>query len=149
MEPILLTERYEYEYCVALGFEPLLDIRNFRLDIRLRVEIQRELFGHCVFGRGTVPQANERFFRWIWEHKPHQCEECLKPLHNYSAVYCSHILTRGAYPEAAHDARNINILCFEHHSQWENGDKRKMRIYPANMRLIELMKKEYQELQIR
>lgn len=149
MEPLLLTERYEYEYCVALGFEPLLDIRNFRLDIRLRVEIQRELFEHCVLGRGDIPVANQRFFRWVWEHKPHQCEECLKPLHNYSAVYCSHILTRGAYPEAAHDARNINILCFEHHSQWENGDKRKMRIYLANMRLIELMKKEYQQLQIR
>lgn len=61
MEPILLTERYEYEYCVARGYEPLLDIRNFRLDIQLRVEIQRELFGHCVFGRGNIPQANERF----------------------------------------------------------------------------------------
>lgn len=53
MEPILLTERCEYEYCVARGYEPLLDIRNFRLDIRLRVELQRELFGHCVFGRRT------------------------------------------------------------------------------------------------
>ena len=51
MEPILLTERCEYEYCVARGYEPLLDIRNFRLDIRLRVELQRELFGTCVLGR--------------------------------------------------------------------------------------------------
>ena len=101
MEPILLTERCEYEYCVARGYEPLLDIRNFRLDIRLRVELQRELFGHCVLGRGDIPVANQRFFRWVWEHKPHRCEECLKPLRNYSAVYCSHILTRGAYPEAA------------------------------------------------
>lgn len=57
MEPILLTERCEYEYCVARGYEPLLDIRNFRLDIRLRVELQRELFGHCVLGRGDIPVA--------------------------------------------------------------------------------------------
>lgn len=83
MEPILLTERYEYEYCVARGYEPLLDIRNFRLDIRLRVEIQRELFGHCVLGRGDIPVANQRFFRWVWEHKPHRCEETLRPLHNF------------------------------------------------------------------
>lgn len=117
------------------------------MDIRLRVEIQRELFGHCVFGRGNIPQANERFFRWVWEHKPHRCEECLKPLRNYSAVYCSHILTRGAFPEMAHDARNINILCFEHHSCWENGDKTKMRIYSGNMRMIELMKNEYANLE--
>lgn len=122
------------EYCVARGYEPLLDIRNFRLDIRLRVELQLELFGNCVLGRGDIPVANQRFFRWVWEHKPHRCEECLKPLRNYSAVYCSHILTRGAFPEMAHDARNINILCFEHHSCWENGDREKMRIYPGNVR---------------
>ena len=149
MKPILLTDREEYQFVTDRGFCPLLDYKRFTMDIRLRVEIQRELFGHCVFGRGTVPQANERFFRWIWEHKPHQCEETLRPLHNFSATYCSHILPRGAYPEMAHDPRNINILCFEMHNCWENGDRQKMRIYPANMRLIELMKKEYQELQIR
>lgn len=147
MEPYLLTDRDEYDYCIQRGYNPLLDIRNFRMDIRLRVAIQRELFGHCVFGRGNIPQANERFFRWVWDNKPHRCEECLKPLRNYSAVYCSHILTRGAYPEAAHDARNINILCFEHHSQWENGDKTKMRIYPGNVRTIELIKREYGSLE--
>ena len=135
-----MTERCEYEYCVARGYEPLLDIRNFRLDIRLRVELQRELFGHCVLGRGDIPVANQ--------HKPHRCEECLKPLRNYSAVYSSHILTRGAFPEMAHDARNINILCFEHHSCWENGDKTKMRIYPGNVRIIELLKNEYRSLKI-
>lgn len=148
MEPYLLTDRDEYQYCINRGFNPLIDIRNFTMDIRLRVEIQRELFGHCITGRGAnIMAANERFFRWVWEHKPHQCEECLKPLRNYSAVYCSHILTRGAYPEMAHDARSINILCFEHHSLWENGDKTKMRIYPGNIRLIELMKNEYANLE--
>jgi hypothetical protein len=148
MEPYLLTDRDEYNYCIQRGYNPLLDLRNFRMDIRLRVEIQRELFGHCITGRGAnIMAANERFFRWVWDNKPHQCEECLKPLRNYSAVYCSHILTRGAYPEAAHDARNINILCFEHHNQWENGDKSKMRIYPGNIRIIELIKKEYGSLE--
>jgi len=149
MEPYLLIDRDEYQYCINRGYNPLIDIRNFKMDIRLRVEIQRELFGHCVFGRGVnIMAANERFFRWVWDNKPHRCEECLKPLRNYSAVYCSHILTRGAFPEAAHDARNINILCFEHHNEWENGNRERMRIYPANMRLIELMKAEYQQLML-
>lgn len=149
MEPYLLTDRDEYQYCINRGYNPLIDIRNFKMDIRLRVEIQRELFGHCVFGRGAnIMAANERFFRWVWDNKPHRCEECLKSLRNYSAVYCSHILTRGAFPEAAHDARNINILCFEHHNEWENGNRERMRIYPANMRLIELMKAEYQQLML-
>lgn len=126
-----------------------MDIRNFTMDIRLRVEIQRELFGHCVFGRGAnIMAANERFFRWVWDNKPHQCEETLRPLQSYSAVYCSHILTRGAHPEIAHDPRNINILTFESHNRWENGDRENMRIYPGNVRMIELMKSEYQQLRI-
>ena len=99
----MLTDREEYQFVTDRGFCPLLDYKRFTMDIRLRVEIQRELFGYCVFGRGNIPQANERFFRWIWEHKPHQCEETLRPLSSYSAVYCSHILTRGSHPEMAHD----------------------------------------------
>ena len=148
MEPYLITDRDEYQYCIQRGFQPLLDIRNFRLEIGLRVEIQREIFGHCIFGRVDIPAANERFFRWVWEHKPHQCEETMRHLANYSAVYCSHILTRGSHPEIAHDPRNINILSFESHNRWENGDRENMRIYSSNMRLIELMKAEYQSLKI-
>lgn len=146
MEPYLITERFEYDYAVSRGYEPLIDTEHFRLDIRLRVELQREKFGHCVFGRGAdIMVANARFFRWVWEQKPHRCEECMKPLANYSATYCSHILTRGAHPEMAHDPRNINILCFQHHCNWEDNTKRKdMRIYRPNLSRIELLKNDYQ-----
>lgn len=68
----------------------------------------------------------------------------MKPLREYSSVYVSHILTRGAHPDMAHDPRNINILCFNHHNQWENGDRRAMRIYEKNVETIELLKNEYQ-----
>lgn len=148
MKPYLITERDEYQYCIQRGFQPLLDIRHFTMEINLRVQIQKETFGHSILGRGNIPQANERFFRWVWEYKQHRCEECMKPLYNYSAVYCSHILTRGAYPEAAHDARNINILCFNHHNQWENGKREVMRIYPGNLRTIELLQNDYKQLSI-
>lgn len=77
MEPILLTERYEYEYCVARGYEPLLDIRNFRLDIRLRVEIQRELFGHCVLGRGDDRKAINNAAGWS-DCKKQYLLDCVK-----------------------------------------------------------------------
>lgn len=142
----MITERCEYDYCVAHGYEPLIDIKKFQMDIRLRVEIQRELFGHCVFGRGDVPVANQRFYRWVWEHKPHRCEETMRPLYNYSATFISHILARGAFPEMAHDARNVNILCWQMHEKWEHGDRERMRIYAGNMRTIEMLKKEYAEL---
>lgn len=143
IEQILISDREEYEFVTDRGFCPLLDYKQFKMDIRLRVEIQRDLFGRGVI---DTMRANDKFFRWVWEHKPHRCEETLIPLHKYSAVYCSHILTRGAFPEMATDPRNINILCFEMHNRWENGDRQNMRIYPANMRLIELLKSEYQIL---
>lgn len=145
MEPIVITERYEYDYCRNQGYEPLIDTR-FSMDIRLRVAIQRELFGHCVFGRGDVPVANQRFYKWVWEHKPHRCEETMRPLPHYSATFVSHILARGAYPEMAHDPRNVNILCAEMHEMWEHGRRDRMRIYPGNVRLIEMLKKEYNSL---
>lgn len=143
MTPIVITERREYDYCVDRGFQPLIDTRNFSMDIKLRVAIQQELFGRGI--RDTMV-ANERFFRWVWAHKPHICEETMRPLRHYSAVYCSHILTRGAFPEMATDPRNINLLCFEQHNRWENGDRENMRIYPGNMATIELLKSEYQKL---
>lgn len=143
LETIFLSDRAEYDYITKRGHEPLLDYKHFTLDIFLRVELQRELFGHCTHGRGNIPQTNERFFRWLWDHKPHYCEETMRPLFNYSAVYCSHILTRGAHSEMAHDPRNINLLCFEIHNRWEHGDKSKMRIYQRNIEVIELMKTEY------
>ena len=114
---IQIRDHEEYDYATKRGFKPLLDYKHFKMDIR-----------------------------WIWANKPHYCEETLRPLYNYSAVYCSHILTRGAYPEMATDPRNINILCFEAHSRWENGDRERMRIYPGNCMLIDLMKKEYLSL---
>lgn len=143
MTPIVIAERREYDYCVDRGFNPLIDTRNFSMDIKLRVAIQQELFGRGI--RDTMV-ANERFFRWVWAHKPHICEETMRPLRHYSAVYCSHILTRGAFPEMATDPRNINLLCFEQHNRWENGDRENMRIYPGNMATIELLKNEYQKL---
>lgn len=140
MEPYLLNERWEYDIVTTRGFQPLVDTKNFRMNINLRVEIQKEMFG------GNNMQDNEKFFRWVWKHKPHICEETLRPLRNYSAVYCSHILTRGAYPEMAHDPRNINILCFEMHNRWENGDRANMRIYHKNLQTIETLKREYASL---
>lgn len=144
MDKILLSTQEEYDLVKSRGHEPLLPNKFFTLDIKLREQIQKKLFGHCITGRGEdIMAANERFFRWIWKHKPHYCEECMKPLREFSAVYCSHIITRGAHPEMAHDPRNINILCFEHHSRWENGVKNRMRIYPGNQLIIKELLEDY------
>lgn len=146
MEKIKVNDREEYDYILKGGYCPLIDSR-FDVDIRLRVKLQKEIFGKCIIGRGdNIQRANERFFRWIWENKKHYCEETMQPLRGYSAVYCSHILTRGSHPEMAHDPRNINLLTFEMHNKWENGNRKEMRIYEKNQRTIELLKQEYNEL---
>ena len=142
MEPILIDTREMYFYCIQRGYEPLID-RRFAMEIHLRVSIQRELFG-----TGHTPEENERFYRWCWDHYPHICAECMRPLKRYSATYVSHILTRGAHPEMAHDPRNVNILCFDHHSVWENGKRENMRIFRSNTLRIEELKKEYQGIEL-
>lgn len=127
----------EYNYAQERGYEPLTDAR-LPMAPAFRVEVQRSLFG-----RGHTPEENERFYRWCWEHKPHVCEECLRPLRHYSAVHISHILTRGAHPDMAHDPRNVNVLCLEHHRAWENGKRAAMRIYEKNQLTIQQLKQEY------
>ena len=143
--PISITEKEEFELCLSRGFNPLLNPK-FQMDIYLRVSIQREVFGHSILSKGNVIQANNRFYKFMWDNKPHYCEECLKPLQNYSSVWVSHILSRGAFAEMAHDPRNVNILCHTHHEQWEGLNRVKMRIYKKNLKTIELLNNDYQKV---
>lgn len=141
--PINISDADEYRYAVSRGYQPLQDWKKFKLPVQLRIDIQREQFGKSYLSKGDVVQANQRFYYWCWEHKSNYCEECAKPLHNYSSVFISHILTRGARPEIAHDPRNVNILCYKHHEQWETGKRQLMRIYKTNLFIIELLKTDY------
>lgn len=130
---MLIETISEYEYCIGRGIEPLLDAR-FPMAIELRRQIQRSKFGI---------QADDKFFRWVWDHKKHYCEETMRPLNHYSAAFCSHILTRGAHPDMAVDPRNINILCLEMHNKWEFGNRKEMRIFAKNQVIINQLLKEY------
>ena len=134
---IEIASMAEYKLCKSRGFEPLLDAR-FDLAIALRIRLQHQLFGSLF--------EHETFYRWVWARKRHICEETMRPLEQYSAAYISHILTKGAHPEMAHDPRNINILCYEAHNQWEFGDRQKMRIFESNRLIIEKLKNEYKDV---
>ena len=138
MEPLKIKTRKDYDDAKGYGFEPLIDDR-FELEHSLRVSIQNELFG-----TGHTPEENDKFYRFCWKHLKHVCLECMKPLKEYSATYVSHNLTRGAYPEMAHDPRNVTILCFEHHNQYEQLPTRKnMRIYAMSEYKNQQLKREY------
>lgn len=132
----------EFNVIMRAGFNPLF-LKEFTIDIKLRIEIQRQFFGNSELSKGDILKANEKFYKYIWNNKKHYCEECLKPLKNYSASFISHILSRGSSPEIAHDVRNVNILCLDHHNQWEFGNKKIMRIYPKNIQIIKTLKSEY------
>nr|DAJ69451.1 MAG TPA: NinG protein [Caudoviricetes sp.] len=137
---ILIEDLECYKYAKSKGYEPLTD-KRFYMPIKVRIDVQRYLFG-----AGHTPSENEKFYRYCWDLYPHICEECMRPLTQFSATYISHIRTRGAFPEAAHDVRNVNILCFKHHNQWETGNRKAMRIYPGNVQTIEQLTKEYNEV---
>lgn len=138
MDPILIDTRESYNYARMRGYEPLTD-RRFVLEHGLRVSVQRD-----IFGTGNHEENNLIFYRWVWDRKRHICEECMKPLEQYSATFISHIASRGAFPEFAYDPRNTNILCSRCHAKWENGNRMNMRIYPSNQMIIEQLKKEYE-----
>lgn len=139
MERLKIETRKDYKEAKSYGFEPLVDDR-FEMAHSLRVEVQKELFGD-----GHTPAENEKFYRWVWDHKPHICEECMKPLNGYSATYVSHICSRGSEPMMAHDPRNVNILCFRCHAKYENGNRESMRIWRKDERIKVTLKQEYAE----
>ena len=114
---IQIKDITEYRDYKKRGWEPLAN-REFEMPISVRIQAQQELFG-----KGHTPAENERFYEYCWEHRVPMCEECGKPLRNYS--------------------RNVNILCFEHHKQWETGKKEEMRIYKKNLRTVEILRRDY------
>jgi 5-methylcytosine-specific restriction endonuclease McrA len=144
--PVPITSIEEYDLSKSRGFEPLLDLVLFRMDIDIRVQIQREMFGGSSLNKGDVATGNLRYYIWCWENKKHfdKCQNCFRPLPGYSAAYVSHIESRKKRPEFAYDVRNSNILCLKCHQTWENPSKFKyMAIYRENILIINLMNVEY------
>lgn len=119
----------DYEKVKVAWIEPLILVNLFEFENR--GAIVRRLFPF-------VSDANDsRYYRWMWDIKPHWCENCATPLKYYSSVNISHIRTRGANPEPEHryDPMNSNMLCFDCHNMWEYGkleQKKRMYIYWKN-----------------
>ena len=140
MNLIEINNRVDYDLCVSRGFEPLMDWRKFKMDIGLRLDIQAETFGKAI----SITKANDKFYHWNWEKKPHVCEETCGEIEVYSASVISHILSRSNRPDMAHDPRNTNILTRYYHHKWEDERRRKgMRIFPVNKVVIDLLNKDY------
>ena len=132
----------DYRNVTAIGFNILIDWRRFKLDYQLRTKLQFQLFEKTEFGHGDIPKANQKFYLYAWENTLIKvCEECMHPLWDFKAIYISHILARGGYPELAHDLRNFNLLCPKCHAQWER-DYSGMKIRKKNKVAIKLMSED-------
>jgi hypothetical protein len=142
-ERISIKTREEYDsYRTIEKCEPLLHL-NFDIEVNLRKEIQNELWGKD----STNVLHRRNFFLWIWERRPHVCEETGAFLgYTMQADMMSHILTRGAHIEMWNDPRNINLLTPDAHRHWETGKREKMKIWNKNKEVIAILKSDYAKL---
>ena|SRR6478736_9833340 len=70
-------------------------------------------------------KKDKNFFEAIWKERDHICEVCCTPLGDtYNPVFFSHVLTKGAYPKFRHYHKNIVLMCFEDHQEWEFTDRK-------------------------
>ena len=69
------------------------------------------------------PTGEKEVFKEIWEELDNNCYVCSKQLTNYSHIYMSHILSKGAYPAFRLNKKNIIIKCFSCHQKWDFGIK--------------------------
>lgn len=109
--------------------EPLIADNTFKFNIS-RDNVIKWLFP------SINEQNDQKYYKFCWNYKPHWCENCGKPLKEYSSVYISHIKTKGAHTEIRYDPLNSNILCFECHNKWEYStlkEKQKMYVYWLNV----------------
>lgn len=81
------------------------------------------------------------FMRQAWDDSDKKCAECGVDLIAFSPVYMSHHISKGAAPKLKYDKENIDVLCYDHHYQWEFGDKKSMKIYDED-RIHHLRRKE-------
>lgn len=93
-----------------------------------------------------IRAKDNRVYNRIWDKKPHYCEECNTWLgHVMRSIFMSHIMSKGAHPEFRHEERNFNLLCPNHHRQWETGSRKIMKIYEKNQIIIQILKDERNE----
>lgn len=133
-----ITSLADYKAFSKAFIEPLLMPEMFSFE-------NRKSIVYSLFGKAS-PETDQKFYRFMWESKPHWCENCGLGLKEFSSVYISHIKSRGAYTELRYEPLNINILCGKCHNKWEFSkleDKKKMFIYYQNKINYEVLSKEY------
>jgi len=73
-----------------------------------------------------TPTGEAELFRAIWGERPHICTNCKVPLGEEAKVFFfSHIKGKGAHPELRLDKENIQLLCWQCHTEYDHGSREK------------------------
>lgn len=94
--------------------------------------------GKITLKKVKAKKGQSDVFFEIWNERPHICAECGRPLSQALPSVFSHYLPKGKYPNLKLCKQNIDLLCYEHHYQWDFGDRKSMKIYDENR--IQLLK---------
>lgn len=134
---IKVASSWEYDYLVQRGYEPLMGYEGsinalFEIEHKLRRELQEAKFPNLT-----------KFYKTAFALSSKICEETGMAIQCYSASNISHILSRGAHIAMQYDLRNYNLLILQAHNQWEQGDRKSMKIWPKNEILMEKLNLEY------
>jgi hypothetical protein len=75
--------------------------------------------------RKLVVDEDISFFEEIWTTRPHKSEVSGAPLGDeFNVCFFSHILSKGAYPRFRHNPKNILLMTFEEHQEFEFTDRK-------------------------
>lgn len=86
-------------------------------------------------------KEDEQFYEQCFNLSDHKCEECESPLPSIfrdesgkivARWRYSHIIAKSISAQMRHNVLNINHLCLVCHTQWDHGDKKRMKIYKKN-----------------
>lgn len=75
--------------------------------------------------KGGINDKDDVFYKFVWKHREHFCEECGKELRELKRDHMHHLLPKrngaGGYPYFRHEEMNIALLCWNCHQAAESA----------------------------
>jgi hypothetical protein len=78
-----------------------------------------------------VTEQDIAFFKEIWGERPHVCQVTGVELGDeFNVCFFSHILTKGSYPKFRYNKKNLILMSFQAHQDWEFTDRKHPKWQP-------------------
>ncbi len=72
-----------------------------------------------------VTNKDIAFFKEIWAERDHKCVVTGEDLGDeFNVCFFSHILTKGSYPKFRYNKKNLILMSFQAHHDWEFTDRK-------------------------